>query len=435
MSFEEASMPEYVHKELLKHGFTGPTPIQSQGWPMALLGRDMVGISATGSGKTLAFLLPGIVHINAQPYLRPGDGPIVLVLAPTRELAMQIKEECDKFGKSSMIKNACVYGGVPKGPQIRTLRQGAEIMIATPGRLIDFLSTNTTNLRRVTYLVLDEADRMLDMGFEDQIRSILSQIRPDRQTLMWSATWPRDVQALAKDYLKNYYQVTVGSLDLSANRDITQVIEIVDPKDKFKKLKKFLQEQPADERILIFVGTKRGADRLVLNLKHDQIGIQAIHGDKLQPERDRVLQDFRKGKCPCLVATDVAARGLDIKDVRFVVNYDFPHALEDYVHRIGRCGRAGAKGVAVSFFNHESSKLASELVTLLEQAKQIVPEELRRMGGNRGRQGKGFNFGRGAGQRTNTNRFNNNSSRRQGGFNNKYSNTNYTVSADNDSSW
>jgi len=193
MSFEEASMPTYVLTEVLKQGFDRPTPIQSQGWPMALLGRDMIGISATGSGKTLAFLLPAMIHINAQEYLQRGDGPITLVLAPTRELALQIKEECDKFGASSEIKNTVVYGGVPKRAQIDVLRRGCEIVIATPGRLIDHLEMNTTNLRRVTYLVLDEADRMLDMGFEPQLRKIVSQIRPDRQTLMWSATWPKEV--------------------------------------------------------------------------------------------------------------------------------------------------------------------------------------------------------------------------------------------------
>ncbi|CAM9784107.1 unnamed protein product, partial [Heterosigma akashiwo] len=169
LTFEEASMPEYILREVMKYRFTAPTPIQSQGWPMALLGRDMVGISATGSGKTLAFLLPAMVHINAQPYLQPGDGPIVLVVAPTRELALQIKEECDKFGGSSGIKNTCVYGGVPKRAQVADLRAGVEIVVATPGRLIDHLEGGTTNLRRVTYLVLDEADRMLDMGFEPQI--------------------------------------------------------------------------------------------------------------------------------------------------------------------------------------------------------------------------------------------------------------------------
>lgn len=191
-TFEEASMPEYVLSEVLKQGFQAPSPIQSQGWPMALLGRDMIGISATGSGKTLAFILPAMIHIVAQPYLERGDGPITLVVAPTRELAMQIKVECDKFGRSSQIKNTVVYGGIPKRQQVSDLQRGVEILVATPGRLIDHLESGVTNLRRVTYLVLDEADRMLDMGFEPQIRKIVSQIRPDRQTLLWSATCKSD---------------------------------------------------------------------------------------------------------------------------------------------------------------------------------------------------------------------------------------------------
>jgi len=220
ITFEQSRFPEYLLDEIKKAGFSSPTPIQSQGWPMALSGRDVIGIAETGSGKTLAFVLPAIVHINAQPLLSPGDGPIVLILSPTRELAMQTMGECGKFGSSSRIKFHCVYGGVSKGVQARGLRAGCEILIATPGRLIDFLEAGVTNLRRVTYLVLDEADRMLDMGFEPQIRKIVSQIRPDRQTLLWSATWPKEIQALARDFLKDPIQVTVGSLDVAANKNV-----------------------------------------------------------------------------------------------------------------------------------------------------------------------------------------------------------------------
>ncbi len=187
-SFRDVNFPDYVMREVEKNNFTEPTPIQAQGWPLALSGLNMVGIAMTGSGKTLAYLLPGIIHINHQPYLERGDGPIVLVLAPTRELAQQIQEVAQEFGRSSRIKNTCVFGGAPKGPQLRDLEGGCEIVIATPGRLIDFLEMGKTNLRRCTYLVLDEADRMLDMGFEPQIRTIVGQIRPDRQVLMWSAS-------------------------------------------------------------------------------------------------------------------------------------------------------------------------------------------------------------------------------------------------------
>ena len=379
-TFEEASMPDYVLSEVLRCGFDKPTPIQSQGWPMALLGRDMIGISRTGSGKTLAFLLPGMIHINAQPYLQRGDGPIVLVLAPTRELAVQIKVECDKFGASSQIKNTCVYGGAPKRAQAQDLQNGVEIVIATPGRLIDFLENGTTNLRRVTYLVLDEADRMLDMGFEPQLRKIVAQIRPDRQTLMWSATWPKEVRNLANDFLRDYYQVTVGSLELSANKDIEQLIEVVEDADKYRRMIDFLQEK-GRAKMLVFVETKRGCDQLTRSLQMDNFLARCIHGDKSQDERDWVLNDFRNGKCLLLVATDVAARGLDIKDIGYVVNYDFPSNLEDYVHRIGRCGRAGQKGTALSFFTSKSSKWAGGLMKLLQDAGQPVPPDLAAQGG------------------------------------------------------
>ncbi|KAI7848451.1 P-loop containing nucleoside triphosphate hydrolase protein [Circinella umbellata] len=313
-TFEEANFPSYVMQELSQLGFAAPTPIQCQGWPMALSGRDVVGVAETGSGKTLAYTLPGIVHINAQPLLEPGDGPIVLVLAPTRELAVQIQQECVKFGATSRIKNTCLYGGTPRGPQIRDLSKGVEICIATPGRLIDMLESGKTNLRRVTYLVLDEADRMLDMGFEPQIRKIVNQIRPDRQTLMWSATWPKSVQQLAETYLKDYIQVTIGSLSLSASKNVTQIVEVCTEPEKRGKLIVHLErimEEPENERkTLIFTSTKRTADEITRYLRQDGFPALAIHGDKQQNERDWVLNQFRTGGHPIMVATDVASRGI-----------------------------------------------------------------------------------------------------------------------------
>jgi ATP-dependent RNA helicase DDX5/DBP2 len=271
-TFDEAGFPTYVMSEVKAQGFPRPTAIQSQGWPMALSGRDVVGIAETGSGKTLTYCLPAIVHINAQPLLSPGDGPIVLVLAPTRELAVQIQQEIAKFGKSSKIRNTCVYGGVPKGSQIRDLARGVEVCIATPGRLIDMLESGKTNLRRVTYLVLDEADRMLDMGFEPQIRKIIGQIRPDRQTCMWSATWPKDVRQLASDYLNDFIQVNIGSMDLSANHRITQIVEVCSDFEKRDKMTKHLErimDEDKDNKILIFTGTKRVADEITRFLRQD----------------------------------------------------------------------------------------------------------------------------------------------------------------------
>jgi len=379
-SFEEASFPDYILDEINFVGFTEPTSIQVQGWPIALSGRDMVGIAETGSGKTLAFLLPGIVHINAQPYLSKGDGPIALVLAPTRELAVQIKEECDKFGKSSKIKNTCCYGGVPKSEQARDLRDGVEIVIATPGRLIDFLDQQSTNLKRVTYLVLDEADRMLDMGFEPQVRKICSQIRPDRQTLMWSATWPQEVSRLANDLCRESpVHINVGSLEMKACHNIRQYVEVCSDRDKHQRLRKLMDRIMDGSKILIFVETKRGADQLTREMRTQGWPALSIHGDKQQSERDWVLKEFKEGKNPILIATDVAARGLDVKDIKYVINYDFPTQIEDYVHRIGRTGRAGAQGSSYSFFTTDKGRLAMDLLKILNEASQPIPQELERI--------------------------------------------------------
>ncbi|KIW08159.1 ATP-dependent RNA helicase DBP2, variant [Verruconis gallopava] len=311
-TFDEAGFPAYVMSEVKAQGFAKPTPIQAQGWPMALSGRDVVGIAETGSGKTLTYCLPSIVHINAQPLLAPGDGPIVLILAPTRELAVQIKQEIDKFGRSSRIRNTCVYGGVPKGQQIRDLQRGVEVCIATPGRLIDMLESGKTNLRRVTYLVLDEADRMLDMGFEPQIRKIIGQIRPDRQTCMWSATWPKEVRQLAADFQTDFIQVNIGSLDLSANHRITQIVEVVSEMEKRDRMIKHLEKimENRENKVLIFTGTKRVADDITRFLRQDGWPALSIHGDKQQNERDWVLNEFKTGKSPIMVATDVASRGI-----------------------------------------------------------------------------------------------------------------------------
>lgn len=261
VSFDEVNIPDYVFNEIRKQRFEKPTPIQAQGWPIALSGANMVGIAKTGSGKTLGYILPAIVHINNQPSLVRGDGPIALVLAPTRELAQQIQQVANDFGSASYVRNTCVFGGASKGPQSRDLQRGCEIVIATPGRLIDFLESGQTNLRRCTYLVLDEADRMLDMGFEPQIRKILEQIRPDRQTLMWSATWPKEVRRLAEDFLGDYVQINIGSLELSANHNITQIVKMCTDSNKDEKLQELLESiydvQNTDPgKIIIFAETK-----------------------------------------------------------------------------------------------------------------------------------------------------------------------------------
>ncbi|XP_034831382.1 uncharacterized protein [Maniola hyperantus] len=414
--FEEGGFPDYAMKEILKQGFPNPTPIQAQGWPIALSGRDMVGIAQTGSGKTLAYILPAIVHIINQPRLLRDEGPIVLVLAPTRELAQQIQQAllsmngitadvdgnpnnmdivATDFGQSVQVRNTCIFGGAPKGPQGRTLERGVEIVIATPGRLIDFLEKDTTNLRRCTYLVLDEADRMLDMGFEPQIRKIIEQIRPDRQVLMWSATWPKEVQNLAEEFLHDYIQINIGSLSLSANHNILQIVDVCEEWEKNDKLLTLLTEISSEEetKTIIFAETKRKVDEITKTINRAGWRALAIHGDKNQQDRDYVLQQFRNSRAGVLVATDVAARGLDVEDVKFVINYDYPNNSEDYVHRIGRTGRSQNTGTAYTLFTPNNSAKAKDLMSVLQEANQVVNPKLLELAqcgmGFKGKYGRG----------------------------------------------
>ncbi|XP_077379527.1 putative ATP-dependent RNA helicase DDX5 [Festucalex cinctus] len=389
--FHEAAFPNYVMDVIMKQNWMEPTPIQAQGWPVALSGKDMVGIAQTGSGKTLAYLLPAIVHIQHQPFLEHGDGPICLVLAPTRELAQQVQQVAAEYGRASRLKSTCIYGGAPKGPQIRDLERGVEICIATPGRLIDFLECGKTNLRRCTYLVLDEADRMLDMGFEPQIRKIVDQIRPDRQTLMWSATWPKEVRQLAEDFLKDYVQINIGALQLSANHNILQIVDVCNDMEKEDKLLRLLEEimSEKENKTIIFVETKRRCDEITRRMRRDGWPAMGIHGDKSQQERDWVLNEFRYGKAPILIATDVASRGLDVEDVKFVINFDYPNSSEDYIHRIGRTARSQKTGTAYTFFTPNNMKQASDLISVLREANQAINPKLIQMAEDRGGRGRG----------------------------------------------
>lgn len=312
LQFDESGFPSCFLDEIAHQGFNEPTSIQAVGWSIATSGRDMVGIAKTGSGKTLAYILPALIHINNQPRLLRGDGPIALVLAPTRELAQQIQQVCNEFGRRMSIMNTCIFGGASKHPQADDLRRGVEIVIATPGRLIDFLESGTTNLRRTTYLVLDEADRMLDMGFEPQIRKIISQIRPDRQVLMWSATWPKEIRKLAEEFLRDYIQINIGSLNLAANENILQIIDCCQEYEKENRLFKLLTQisQQGHSKSIIFVETKRKVDKITSIIKRNGWRADGIHGDKTQKDRDFVLNTFRRSNNGILVATDVASRGL-----------------------------------------------------------------------------------------------------------------------------
>lgn len=383
MTFEATGFPPEILREIQSAGFLYPTPIQAQTWPVALQNRDIVAIAKTGSGKTLGYIIPAFIHLN-QRRNNPQLGPTVLILAPTRELATQIQDEAMKFGRSSRISCTCLYGGAPKGPQLKEIERGVDIVVATPGRLNDILEMGKINFRQISFLVLDEADRMLDMGFEIQIRKIVNEIPSRRQTLMFTATWPMEVRKIAGDLLIDPVQVNIGNVDeLVANKSITQYVEVVSQMDKQKRLEQILRSQERGSKVIIFCSTKKLCDQLARSIGRP-FGAIAIHGDKSQTERDHVLNQFRTGRFPVLVATDVAARGLDIKDIKVVINYDFPTGVEDYVHRIGRTGRAGATGISYTFLTDQDWKHASELVKLLEGADQGVPPEVREMASRSG---------------------------------------------------
>jgi superfamily II DNA/RNA helicase len=382
-NFDEGGFPDYLLETMRYENFKEPTPVQAQGWPIVLSGQDCVCIAQTGSGKTMGYMLPAIIHTMNQDYLEPGDGPVVLVLAPTRELAQQIQEQAEKFGGPCQLRTTCLFGGAPKGPQIRDLERGSEICVATPGRLIDILEMGKTNFRRCTYVVLDEADRMLDMGFEPQIRKILSQIRPDRQMCMWSATWPKEVKLLAEDFLgkTNFCHINIGSANLSANHNIQQIVECCQEFEKEDMLGRLLDDISAEpkNKVIIFAETKRKCDDLTRTMRQHGFFAMCIHGDKKQEERDWVLGEFKSGKAQILVATDVAARGLDVDDIKYVINYDFPGNIEDYIHRIGRTGRKGNTGTAYTFFTQANGKNTSDLVAILKEANQTVNPQLYEM--------------------------------------------------------
>uniref|UniRef100_A0A915DQJ3 RNA helicase n=1 Tax=Ditylenchus dipsaci TaxID=166011 RepID=A0A915DQJ3_9BILA len=305
----------------------------------------------SSSGKTLGFILPGIMHTLKQLPRQVDEGPTMLVLLPTRELAQQVESVAREYCNLMNLSIACVFGGAERREQGMALRKGVDICIATPGRLLDFIDEFVTNLLRCSFLVLDEADRMLDMGFEPQIRKIVSQTRPDRQTLMFSATWPNDVRSLAMEFQTNPVFLNVGSMELSANHNIEQHVEVIDENLKPARLIQLLTfiSQWPNCKTMIFVETKRKADMLNANMIQKGWPTMVIHGDKSQPERDRVMQEFRSAKSPILLATDVVSRGLDITDIKFVINYDYPKNSEDYVHRIGRTARQDNTGTSFTF--------------------------------------------------------------------------------------
>ncbi|XP_037928689.1 probable ATP-dependent RNA helicase DDX43 [Teleopsis dalmanni] len=385
--------------ELKKQNFNEPSPIQKQAWPILLRGEDMIGIAQTGTGKTLAFLLPALIHTDGQTTPREKrNGPNILILAPTRELALQIAKEVNKYSFRG-IKAVCIYGGGNRRDQISVFKEGAECVICTPGRLNDLVQAKVIDITSVTYLILDEADRMLDMGFEPQIRKILLDIRPDRQTVMTSATWPPSVGRLAESYMNNPIQVCVGSLDLTATHTVSQNVELLEDADKFNTVLAFLKNLKSTDKVIIFCSKRARADDLSSDLSLKGLSTQCIHGSRDQTDREQALADIASGDIQVLIATDVASRGLDIEDITHVINFDFPRNIEEYVHRVGRTGRAGRTGTAISYITRSDWGVAKDLIRILEEAGQAAPEELYRMSNrfDKMKERRGTDFKRGGG--------------------------------------
>lgn len=390
-----------------------PTPVQRNAIPILLAGRDLMACAQTGSGKTAAFCFPIIAGIMREQYLqRPHGGrtvyPLALILSPTRELSCQIHDEAKKFAYQTGVKVVVVYGGAPINQQLRELERGVDVLVATPGRLVDLVERARVSLQMIRYLALDEADRMLDMGFEPQIRKIVEQMDMPpcgrRQTMLFSATFPKEIQRLASDFLSNYIFLAVGRVGSSTDL-IVQRVEYVHETDKRSHLMDLLHAQRETEvngkhsLTLVFVETKKGADSLEHWLYVNKFPATSIHGDRSQQEREMALRSFKSGKTPILVATDVAARGLDIPHVAHVVNFDLPNDIDDYVHRIGRTGRAGKTGLATAFFNENNLSLARPLADLMQESNQEVPAWLTRyasrvsFSGGKNRRSVGARFG------------------------------------------
>jgi ATP-dependent RNA helicase RhlE len=345
-SFQDFGLADPISRALKEENYLTPTPIQAQTIPLALTGRDVVGIAQTGTGKTAAFALP-ILHRILENRLKPQPKTCrVLVLSPTRELSSQILDSFNAYGRHMRLTSALAIGGVPMGRQVRSVMQGVEVMVATPGRLLDLVQSNGLRLGQVEFLVLDEADRMLDMGFINDIRKIVAKLPVKRQTLFFSATMPKDIAELAEQMLRDPARVAVTPVASTVER-ITQRIIQVDHSTKPAFLAQLLKQEPVD-RALVFTRTKHGADKVVKSLAKAGITADAIHGNKSQNHRERVLAAFRTGAIRTLVATDIAARGIDVDGISHVVNFDLPNVPETYVHRIGRTARAGAEGIAIS---------------------------------------------------------------------------------------
>jgi len=369
--FHHLGLSAPVLSALAAEGYTIPTPIQDQAIPLVLAGRDVCGIAQTGTGKTAAFALPILERLRASPRGPLAGACRALVLSPTRELASQIADSFRAYGKSLPLSTAVVFGGVSIGQQRRQLMRGVDILVATPGRLLDLIDNGWLSLSRVEVLVLDEADRMLDLGFVHALRRIVKLLPQQRQTLLFSATMPKAIATLADQYLTDPVRVAVTPAATTVDL-IEQSVVFVDPERKRELLAKMLRD-PAFGRVLVFTRTKHGADRVARHLDNSGVAVAAIHGNKSQPQRERALAAFRAGEARVLVATDIAARGIDVDGVSHVVNFELPNVPEDYVHRIGRTARAGATGVAVAFCSNEERPYLRDIEKLTRRSIPLMP--------------------------------------------------------------
>ncbi len=376
-SFNDFGLAEPILRALAEEKYVTPTPIQAQTVPIALQGRDVIGIAQTGTGKTAAFALPILNHLLAKRFRPEKKSVRVLVLSPTRELSGQIADSFRAYGRHIRpLEIALAIGGVPINRQIRALARGAEVLVATPGRLLDLVAQRALRLDKIEVLVLDEADRMLDMGFIHDIKKIVAMVPKDRQTLFFSATMPQQIVQLAGSMLRDPARVSVTPQATTAEKVAQRVIH-VDKPAKAALLAEVLKTETID-RVLVFTRTKHGADKVVRSLQKEGLAAEAIHGNKSQNQRERVLAAFRDGSLRTLIATDIAARGIDVDGVSHVVNYDLPNIPESYVHRIGRTARAGAEGVAISFCDHEERAFLRDIERLIRMA---IPATNRRTSG------------------------------------------------------
>ncbi|KAH8404418.1 hypothetical protein KR222_011468 [Zaprionus bogoriensis] len=381
MSFEAANLRGLLLENVTKSGYKVPTPIQKVSIPVISEGRDLMACAQTGSGKTAAFLLPILNRLLEENIDLVIGKPHAVIVSPTRELAIQIFNEARKFAYNAFLKIKILYGGTSIKYQNESITNGCHVLIATPGRLLDFVDRTFVTFEDTRFVVLDEADRMLDMGFADGMRKLMHHqtMRADHQTLMYSATFPEEIQRLAGEFLKNYIFVTIGMVG-GACSDVQQTIYEVNKFNKRSKLMEILRE--GADGTIVFVETKRGADFLASFFSETEFPTTSIHGDRLQSQREQALRDFKNGTMKVLIATSVASRGLDIKNVKHVINYDMPSSIDDYVHRIGRTGRVGNCGRATSFFDPEQDRaLGGDLIKILEGSGQVVPEFLKEMGG------------------------------------------------------